>query len=226
MSRCLSAAHLGPRRSTANPFLNICRPSKWRYHFSSILFSEIQCDWFPLLSCCPSVARLGPRQSMANPFLNICRPSKWRSHFSSILFSDPIIELLPVGGPSRALTVHGQSIFEYLLAIAVAISFFHKLYILRKKMRLVVNGRPLSSGCPSVAGRWPVSGPSRPRRLDGMMDSGLAEITLIIVAINYLHCNSVKCTNYHLHLNRFQGFVRGKPSLVCIIFPSHDWFAL
>jgi hypothetical protein len=138
----------------------------------------------------------------------------------------PIIELLPVGGPSRAPTVHGQSIFEYLLAIAVAISFFHKLYILRKKMRLVVNGHPLSSGCPSVAGRWPVSGPSRPRRLDGMMDSGLAEITLIIVAINYLHCNSVKCTNYHLHLNRFQGFVRGKPSLVCIIFPSHDWFAL
>jgi hypothetical protein len=36
----------------------------------------------------------------------------------------PIIELLPVGGLFRALTVHGQSIFEYLSAIAVAISFF------------------------------------------------------------------------------------------------------
>ena len=76
----------------------------------------------------------------------------------------------------------------------------------------------------AVARRWLDGGPSVACLV--MMDSGLAEITLIIVAINYLHCNSVKCTNYHLHLNRFQGFVRGKPSLVCIIFPSHDWFAL
>ena len=138
----------------------------------------------------------------------------------------PIIELLPVGGPSRALTVHGQSIFEYLLAIAVAISFFINSISSEKKCDWLSMGARYRA----VARRWLDGGPSvarlAPRRLDGMMDSGLAEITLIIVAINYLHCNSVKCTNYHLHLNRFQGFVRGKPSLVCIIFPSHDWFAL
>jgi len=68
----------------------------------------------------------------------------------------PIIELLPVGGPSRALTVHGQSIFEYLLAIAVAISFFINSISSEKKCDWLSMGARYRA----VARQWLDGGPS------------------------------------------------------------------
>jgi len=84
----------------------------------------------------------------------------------------PIIELLPVGGPSRAPIVHGQSIFEYLLAIAVKISSFHQLYILRNKMRLV-----------PIIELLPVGGPFRAPTVHGQ--SIFEYLSAIAVAISF-----------------------------------------
>ena len=84
-----------------------------------------------------------------------------------------VIEPLPVGSPSQALTVHGQSIFEYLSAIEVAISFFINS-ILRNTMRLV-----------PIIELLPVGGPSRAPTVHGQ--SIFEYLLAIAVAISFFH---------------------------------------